>query len=332
MAGLNLYFKIHILLLILIFTTVSFAFEQTTLSKQAIEKGTLIEFLQPAPIKNASDEDLKLFEEAKQRILNWKSAPPTRFGTLEEMLTRPLNQNPERFLWIIGREMLAAMQAYEYSRDPAFLDVFVELMERALAHRYVHPTMPDTWIGWFHYKPKPHNPRYYMPMLGGLIYYNPCLRFIAAVRADEKLKAKYGKKAERWFKDITEVEMRAWDKRDQWHELGNGEGWYTKLKVYPDPNTGRLKPVPKRPHSGTTLANNKVQTMLEGFCLAYRMTGDPWFKDRLEKCQTFARNRWREDEKHVEWNYRDFSGPWDYSDDNSPPEPNTDYQYNGRRT
>ena len=292
----------------------------------------MIEFLQPAPIKKASAEDLILFAEVKKQILNWKSVQPTRFGTtLQEMLTHPLNQTSEGYFWLIGGEMLAAVQAYEYSRDPAFLDVFVEMMEKALAQRYVHPTMPDVWVGWFHYKPKPHNPRYYMPMHGGLIYYNPCLRFIAAVRADEKLKAKYGKKAEKWFKDIIEVEIPAWDKRDQWHELGNGEGWYTKLKVYPDPNTGRLKPLRKK-EAGTTLANNKVQTMLEGFCLAYRMTGDPWFKERIEKCERFLRNRWREDEKHVEWNYRDFSGPWDYSDNKTLPKPNNHFQYKGRRT
>ena len=138
------------------------------------------------------------------------------------------------------------------------------------------------------------------------------MRFAAAVRADEKLKEKFGAAAEKYFKDITEVEIPGWDKRDCWRDLGNGEGWYLKLWKYPDAKTGELKALPER-DAGTGLEYNKVHAMIESFCMLYRMTGKEWYKERIEKCERFLRHRWREDEKHVEWNYRDFSGPWDYA-------------------
>ena len=272
---------------------------KASLARQAREMGSLVEFLEPAPIKAASAEDLKAFEPIRTNCMKWKVRPPMK-----------LQASGENYFWSVGSRLTNTMDAYQYSRDPELLEAFSIYMDKVLADRYVHPEKEDVWVGWFHYKQGP-RPRYYMPIHGALVYYNPCLRFVAAVRADEKLKARYGEKAEKYFKDITEVEFRAWDKRGCWHDFGDGTGWYTKLKQYPDLATGELKPLVVT-EAGTTLAYNKVHAMVESFCLAYRMTGHPWYRERIEKCERFLRKRWRGDARHVEWNYRDFSGPWDY--------------------
>lgn len=271
-----------------------------SLAEQARGKGTLVEFLEPAPLEKASAEDKALFDKIRKGMLDRKDKAVPQIA-----------ESGEGVFWILGAEMRRLMDAYEYSRDPALLGAFVPRMEAILKQRYVHPKEPTVWIGWFHYS-QGANPRYYMPIHGAIMYYNPALRFIAAVRADDKLKEKYGATAEKWFKDITEVEIPAWDKRDEWRELDNGEGWYLKLWKYPDRVTGELKPLPDR-DAGTGLEYNKVHAMIESFCMLYRMTGNEWYRVRIEKSERFLRNRWREDASHVEWNYRDFSGPWDYA-------------------
>lgn len=272
---------------------------QSTFSKEARAKGTLVELLGPAPITGASAEDLEAFEPIRKNCMKWKVRDPMKLAT-----------SGENYFWSVGSRLRETMDAYEYSRDPELLEAFSVYMDKVLADRYVHPQEPDVWVGWFHYRQGP-RPRYYMPIHGALVYYNPCLRFVAAVRADEKLEARHGERAEKYFKDITEVEFRAWDKRGCWHDFGDGTGWYTKLDHYPDRETGQLTPLVET-EAGTTLAYNKVHAMIESFCLAYRMTGDPWYRGRIEKCERFLRDRWREEADHVEWNYRDFSGPWDY--------------------
>ncbi|MFQ5811000.1 MAG: hypothetical protein ACE5JM_15385, partial [Armatimonadota bacterium] len=275
------------------------ALGESPLAKEARERGSLTEMLGPAPIENASAEDLAAFEPIRMNCMKWKVRDPMRLAT-----------SGESYFWSVGSRLTGTMNAYEYSRDPELLEAFSIYMDKVLADRYVHPTQPDVWIGWYHYQQGP-RPRYYMPIHGALVYYKPALRFVAAVRADEKLKARYGEQAEKYFEDITQVEFRAWDKRDCWHDFGDGTGWYTKLKQYPDPVTEQLHPLVET-EAGTTLAYNKVHAMIEAFCLAYRMTGDAWYRERIEKCERFFRKRWREDAEHVEWNYRDFSGPWDY--------------------
>jgi len=252
-----------------------------------------------APLASASREDKMLFAQVKPLLLKEAAKAPLVLG-----------KSKESYFWIVASRMAPLLTAYEYSGDPEFLEAFVPVMEHVLSQRYVHPTQPDVWSGWYHYQD---GKLRYMPIHAAIAYYKPALRFVRAVRANPELQARYGAKAEAWFKDITEVSIPAWDKRGCWHDLGNGEGYYTHTTHYPDARTGRLV---KRDdtYAGTTLAYNKVHAMIEAFCLLYRMTGDEWYRERIEKCERFFRNRWREHDDHVEWNYRDFSGPWDYVD------------------
>jgi len=288
--------------------------------KVAVPAGTLREFVEPAPITSAGPDELALFEPIRKNAMKWKTRPP-----------KALTESAESYFWSVGSRLSQTMDAYQYSRDPALLESFVTYMDKVLADRYVHPTQPEVWIGWYHYK-QGARPRYYMPIHGALVYYTPCLRFVAAVRAEPKLREKFGAKAEAYFRDIVEVEIPAWDKRGCWHDFGDGTGWYTKLKQYPDRETNELHPLVET-EAGTTLAYNKVHAMIESMVLVYRMTGDPWYRERIEKCERFFRKRWREAADHVEWNYRDFSGPWDYHRDQSQtPEPGSSALHDGKRT
>lgn len=144
-----------------------------------------------------------------------------------------------------------------------------------------------------------------------IVYYLPALRFVIEVRSDPKLREQYGAKADAWLKDV-EASLRAWDKRECWHDLGERGGWYTFPYVLPDRATGQLVPRPDRAHAGGTIPYNKAHAFLQSMILAYRLTGDPWYKTRLEQCAKFFRAHWRVDANHAEWNYRDHEFKGDF--------------------
>ena len=128
--------------------------------EQARAKGTLEEFLEAAPLEKASAEDKELFEKAKKVLLNRTSKEVPEIAT-----------STEAVFWNVGAEMRGLMDAYEYSRDASLLDIFVKRMDAILKQRYVHPKEAGVWVGWFHYDQD--GPRYYMPIHGAIMYYNP---------------------------------------------------------------------------------------------------------------------------------------------------------------
>ena len=250
------------------------------------------------PLQRSSDEERQAFERAKDRLLSRAAAPVPL-----------LSESDESWFWRVAARMEPLLTAYEYSGDQAFIDAFVPIMDQVLSQRYAHPMQPDVWSGWWHYDDPNH--MHFMPIHAAIMYYTPALRCIRAVRADAALKARYGDKVEAWFKDITEVSIPAWDKRGIWHDLGDQGGWYTHTTHYPDKATGEIVQRTDT-YQGSSLAYNKVHALIQSFCLLYRMTGDDWYRRRIEQCERFFRSHWRIDDSHVEWNYRDFSGPWDY--------------------
>ena len=272
--------------------------------KVAVPKGTLREFVEPPALARATPEQKALYVEVKKGLLAAARKAPLVMA-----------ENSEAYFSLMAHRMEPLMHAYAYSRDPEYIEALVPLIESVLSQRYRHPTKPKVWSGWWHYK---NNSLYYMPMHGAILYYRPALLFTAAVRADPKLKAKYGKLAETWYKDITEVEIPAWDKRGTWHDLGTKGGYYTHTAHFPDPQTGELMQRTDL-HQGSTLAYNKVHTFVNALCLLYRMTGEGWYRERIEKCERFFRSNWRIKADHIEWNYRDFTGPWDYKNGRSGP-------------
>jgi len=270
------------------------------------------------PIQSVTAEQKAMFAAIKRGLLeNSRKAPPV------------LAKSSESYFWIVSSRLQPMINAYEYSGDPEFLEVFVSVLDAHLKERYRHPTQPKVWSGWWHYAGR--GTLYYMPIHGAISYYIPALKFVRAVRADPKLKARYGKKAERWFKEITEAEIPAWDKRGCWRDLGAEGGYYTHVAHYPDAASGKIVDRTDS-YGGTTLAYNKVHELIETFCIAYRLTGNPWYRDRAEKCERFFRKRWREDDRHVEWNYRDFSGPWDYDPSGETARRGASNSFKGRKT
>lgn len=262
-----------------------------------VPRGTLREFVGPAPILKASAEVKALWPEIRKGLLDNARKPVLKI----------LDQ-AESGYFIMGHRMMPLMDAYAFSRDEAFIEALIPIVEDLLRQRYVHPTQPKVWSGWWHHKD---NLLKYMPIHAAIMYYRPVITLTAAVRADPALKARYGEKVEAWFKDVTEVSIPAWDRRGCWHDLGKAGGYYTHSTHYPDPKTHKIVARTDL-YQGSTLAYNKVHAMIEAFVLLYRMTGDPWYRTRIEKCERFFRDRWRRKADHVEWNYRDFSGPWDY--------------------
>lgn len=265
----------------------------------AVPKGALREFVEPPAIRKASPEDKAMFAEIKKGLLAAARKKPLVIA-----------ESNESGFFVMAHRMLPLMDAYAWSRDPAFVDALVPIIENLLAQRYVHPAQPDVWSGWWHYK---NDTLKLMPMHTSIMYWRPVLKLAAAVRADPKLEAKYSEKVERWYKDVTEVSIPAWDKRGTWHDLGRRGGWYTHTTHYPDRQTGKIV---RRTdlYRGSSLAYNKVHTVIEAFVLLHRMTGDRWYRERIEKCERFFRSHWRAKSDHVDWNYRDFSGPWDFKD------------------
>ena len=251
-----------------------------------------------APAAGGTEEDRKLFAEIKPLILQEGRKPPIL-----------LADTNEGYFWLMSAQITPLVRAYEYSKDPEFLEVFVPLMEQVLTQRYIHPTKKE-WNGWWHYKGFNVDNTFALIDHDTILYYVPVLLFAAEVRADPKLKEKYGAKAEAWFKDVEES-IRAWDKRGCWHDLDEKTGWYSNTSEYPDKNTNELVKHTDI-FAGGTVPYNKINAFYEALTLAYRLTGDDWYRVRMEKSAKFWRDRWREDDKHVEWNYRDHAFAGDY--------------------
>ena len=249
------------------------------------------------PLEHAPSEHRAMFESIKPLILANARQP-----------VEPLSESGESWFWVNSHKLSPLLDAYEYSGETAFLDVFVERMKSILSERYIHPTQPDTWSGWYHYKTRTHS---YMVIHAGIVYYKPALRFVQFVRSNPDLQSKYGLNANIWLEHITNISIPAWDKRGAWKEMGEDEGWYVKLTQKPDPITHELIPEADR-LAGTTYAYNKLHEMLHGFLLAYQVTGNEAYKVRVEKCARVFRRNWRIDDRHAEWDYREILGPWDY--------------------
>ncbi len=259
----------------------------------------LPEFVGPAPLASATDEQKAMYERARTALLaSGRAKVP------------PLAESNESWFFVLGHHMLPLMDAYAYSRDPEYVEILLGTLDAVLAQRWQHPTEPDVWTGWWHYQDNG-APLRYMPIHGAIMYYRPALKLIAAVRADPELQKKYAPRAVKLFRDITELEIPGWDRRGSWHDLGDRGGYYTHTTHYPDRETGNLV---KREDQwqGSTLAYNKVHEFVEALVLLDRMTENPWYRTRATACMTFFRSHWREKDDHVEWNYRDMSGPWDY--------------------
>ena len=131
------------------------------------------------------------------------------------------------------------------------------------------------------------------------MYYQPALRFVEFVTSDPALNEKYGLLAKIWLEDITQVSIPGWDRRGCWKEMSEDEGWYVKITQKPDPETHELIPEDDG-LAGTSFAYNKLHEMLKGFLIAYRITGNEAFRDRVEKCARVFRRHWRVDDRHAE--------------------------------
>ena len=271
------------------------------------------------PLQTASAEDQALFAEVKASVLKEAAKPPLI-----------LTDVGEGYFWVMSARMMPLLDAYEYSGDAAFLDAYVPIQEHVLSQRTRHPTRPDVWTGWWYYKGA--DTLYDMPIHAAIAYYTPALRFVGFVRADPALRAKYGRAAEAWFKNIVDVEIPSWDKRGTWHDLGDGTGYYTHVTQHPVKGSDKIV-AREDLYGGSTLAYNKVHAFIESLVLAHRLTGDDAYRQRIEKCEKFFRNRWRVDDKHAEWNYRDYSGPWDYDpNETQPTRRGASNQHDGRKT
>jgi hypothetical protein len=259
----------------------------------------------PAPLESATPEERRLFEEIKPLILKEARQPPL-----------VLAENSEMYIWLVTPRIAPLIKAYQYSRDPEFLEVFVPLMEQILSQRYIHPTKKE-WNGWWHYQGydvviQPNRPGREWGLLDDAsFYFKPALEFALVVREDPALRARYGAKAEAWRKDVEES-IRAFDQRGCWHDIDAKTGWYTETTEYPDPSGVIRQRDANDSWAGGSQEYYKVSALNEALALAYRLTGDAWYRARMEKTAADWRRRWREDEKHVEWNYRDDRFAGDY--------------------
>lgn len=259
-------------------------------------RGILPEFLKAPSLSSATEEDKDVFARIKISLLNQATEP---MPVLEEC--------GETYFWLVAHRLQPLMKAYEYSRDPAFVDAFVPLLKAHVDQRFVHATQGDVWHGYYRYR---NSKMGYMPMHASISYYVPALLFISAVRADEALTAKYGELAEEYYRHITEVGVQSWDKRGNWHQLSADTGWYAHATRIIDAE-GNLVELAGT-YGGSTQAYNKIHEFMIPLVMLYQMTGDAKYRDRVRQCERFFRSQWRIDDAHVEWNYRDFSGPWDY--------------------
>ncbi len=138
----------------------------------------------------------------------------------------------------------------------------------------------------------------------GLIL-QPLGLFIETVRNDPELEAEFGDDADYYLKLAERYLIPKWDRRDLWIDLDADTGVYLFQN-----HTGQRRQAMSLPH-------NQMQEFTQALMTFYRITGNDWYKQRVEKVHNFFISKWFDSSGYVEWHYWDPAGSWDYFGDGS---------------
>ena len=148
-------------------------------------------------------------------------------------------------------------------------------------------------------------------VIGDALIARPLVRFACIVKADPKLQARWGAKAQSYIDLATKMVWEKWNHRGCYYEDGSGYGSYHCYPFAID-STDRSKWVPRPQHLISENLNKHYQTSIVLVRL-WRLTGNPEYKKRVIAINSRAKAMWRyyPSEDRIVWNFWMPHGPYD---------------------
>jgi len=214
----------------------------------------------------------------------------------------------EAYTWDIMPYLRMPLTAYELTRSPKYLGIFVRTFENM---RSALTEGPDGFLGWYgratpDYR-DPNDPdRRVDAIISSFSTTETVCEFLALAAEDPALNSRYARQRAEYLDLIENHLVKKHDVRGDYVDLGSAGAIYRMPPSGLKPTTARL-----------TLPHNKHEIIMRGLLALYRVTGkDEYMRkaiklgSRFKHCLTLKEGRYQ-------WHYWDPAGAWDINPQDS---------------
>jgi hypothetical protein len=218
-------------------------------------------------------------------------------------LAKQDSEETEAILWQALPYLRTPLVAYELTRDPKYLAVFVEAFENM---RAAMTRGPGGFLGWYgRVDPDyadPANPNVQLDaIISSFGVTEAVCDFLSLVAEDPDLARKYAKQHAEYLDLVENQLVRKHDVRGGYVDLGRGGA------IYRMPLQGLKQDYCAR----LTMPHNKHDIIMRAFLALYRVTGKDEYMRRAIRLGTRFKHCLTLKDGHYEWYYWDPAGEWD---------------------
>ena len=211
--------------------------------------------------------------------------------------------------WYAAFGMGAFVDGYKATKDVSYLDAGVKYYDALISKMYPAPDGYKGWVGPYMYDGK-----FLADVhVGDGILINQMLDFSETVlkSGDEKLRQKYGEKANSYVDLAKKHLIEKYDKRGTWIDNGAYGNYVSWDRYMTAENTKEWKKMPEVQNSALTLPFNKNMVMGIAALRIYRITGQDFYREKALKIFNMFKSRLSLFEDHYVWSYWEPYGSWD---------------------
>jgi hypothetical protein len=212
-------------------------------------------------------------------------------------------EETEAYLWRVTPYLRMPLVAYELTRDPKYLDIFVQAFENM---RSAMTAGPDGFLGWYGRADAdyadPANPNVPLDaIISSFGVTEAVCDFLALAAEDPELNRKYAKQRTEYLDLVENQLVKKHDVRGDYVDLGRGGAvCRTPLQGLKQDYCARL-----------TMPHNKHDIIMRGFLALYRVTGKDEYLRRAIQLGIRFKHSLALKAGHYEWYYWDPAGEWD---------------------
>ncbi|HUT56993.1 MAG TPA: hypothetical protein VNA25_03850 [Phycisphaerae bacterium] len=235
-------------------------------------------------------------------------AQPDPEEFLQARLANPrMNSTGEGFCWHAAYSAGAYLDAYEAFGNPKWIEAAEKHYDFVVSKLRKDPDGYEGWIGPYLGAGDDIEGD---ALVGDAILCANLVRFAEVVLGDEKLKARWGAKANKYVELSTRIIWEKWNHRGCYYTDAAGRGSYHTHHKYVDAKTGKWV---ERPSMVISDNLNKHYSASLVLLRLWRLTGKTEYKDRVKAVYGRAKDMWRyyPDADRVVWNFWMPHGPYD---------------------
>jgi hypothetical protein len=212
-------------------------------------------------------------------------------------------EETEAYLWRILPYLRMPLVAYELTRDPKYLDVFVQAFENM---RGAMTKGEDGFLGWYGTVDPdyadPANPNVKLDaIISSFGVTEAVCDFLSLAAEDPALARKYAKQRTEYLDLVENQLVKKHDVRGDYVDLGEGGA------IYRMPSQGLKQDYCAR----LTMPHNKHDIIMRAYLALYRVTGKDEYMRRAIKLGIRYKHCLTLKDGHYEWYYWDPAGAWD---------------------